>query len=149
MKPSQRAQQSRFNEMEGSSSVKFIAGRTTKLRLGGLTSDGADIASDRANNSGNNPGDTSGEDSFEGDAELTAIAELYEQPVAPIRKHSAKYLSDRLKVKQIAEARLLRLSDELMHLADDVRYLNPLIADAIDEAWDSAEAALDMLTDAD
>jgi hypothetical protein len=74
-------------------------------------------------------------------------AELYETMPPLPRKHSATYWVERLKLRQLAEERLIRLSDELLKLATEVRYLNPLVAEALDEAWISTDTALSLIED--
>lgn len=76
---------------------------------------------------------------------------LYVPPIArPVSKRpipkSATAINQQLKAKRIAEARLARISEELSQLADTIRYLNPLVAEAIDDAWDANETAIEMLS---
>jgi hypothetical protein len=85
------------------------------------------------------------------DAVIEAVqAELYPEILPPVKKHSSDYLhsrqKQRQKVRQIAEARLTQLSDELLKLADEVRYYHPLMAEAIDDAWDATEEAISFMT---
>jgi len=76
----------------------------------------------------------------------TAMVDIYPDPSElPPRKHSARYLGTHLKVKNLAEARLLQISEQLSKLADEVRYLNPLVAEAIDDAWEATDDALEMI----
>lgn len=74
---------------------------------------------------------------------------LYAQPIEPIpsRRHDATSVKNRLKAKRMAEARLVHLSEELGKLADEIRYLNPLMAETLDEAWEATEDAIEMLSD--
>ncbi|MDX2214897.1 MAG: hypothetical protein SFY66_16535 [Oculatellaceae cyanobacterium bins.114] len=65
--------------------------------------------------------------------------------IAPI--HKPKHGKNRAKAVAIAEARLNRLSEELLELADELRYLNPLMADALDAAWQSTDEALEILAE--
>jgi hypothetical protein len=53
----------------------------------------------------------------------------------------------RLKAKQIAEDRLMRLSAELSQLADALRYFNPVVAEILDDAWDATEEAIELLSE--
>jgi hypothetical protein len=78
------------------------------------------------------------------------LSDLY-PTVSPVvaKKHSAEFISNRLKVRQIAEVRLMHLSNELSKLADEVRYHHPLIAEVLDEAWDATEEALTLMNDSD
>ncbi|MBF2046075.1 MAG: hypothetical protein IGS54_01525 [Elainella sp. C42_A2020_010] len=79
-----------------------------------------------------------------------ASAELYPTlPPVTVKKHSPDFISQRLKVRQIAETRLLHLADELSKLADEVRYHHPLMAEILDEAWDATEEALTLMSDGD
>ncbi|HEY9660079.1 MAG TPA: hypothetical protein V6C65_16600, partial [Allocoleopsis sp.] len=72
--------------------------------------------------------------------------EIYTPPIAkPTKLHSAKALSNKRKAQHLATAKLTRVSDELNALADSLRYLNPLLAEVLDEAWDATEAAIEML----
>lgn len=87
---------------------------------------------------------TPGSSEDDDEAEDTGLYSLA-TPTAPHRKYSARSLCNRLKARQTAEQRLVRLSEELQKLANEIRYLNPLMAEAIDDAWDSTEAALEML----
>lgn len=72
---------------------------------------------------------------------------LYPEPivVAAHHKHSSKSVSNHLKAKYLSEHRLLRLSDELQRLATEIRYLNPVMAEALDDAWEATEEALEIL----
>jgi hypothetical protein len=78
------------------------------------------------------------------------LSELYPN-VSPMaaKKHSADFIANRLKVRQIAEVRLMHLSNELSKLADEVRYHHPLIAEILDEAWDATEEALTLMSDSE
>jgi hypothetical protein len=77
----------------------------------------------------------------------TALGELYAPPLSiRHKKLSPKAISHRLKAKHLAEQRLLHISDELFNLADEIRYINPLMAEALDEAWESTEEAIEMLS---
>lgn len=68
-------------------------------------------------------------------------------PAIAIRKH--RNTKNRLKALQIAEARLNQISSELLDLADEIRYLNPLMAEVLDTAWESTDTALEILLDND
>ncbi|NJO41933.1 MAG: hypothetical protein HC769_15900 [Cyanobacteria bacterium CRU_2_1] len=82
------------------------------------------------------------------DTEFDFEADLYKpMPTLPLKKHSTQFLNTKLKAKQIGEERLIRLSAELSKLADEIRYLNPLIAEVLDEAWDATQDAIEMLSD--
>ena len=74
---------------------------------------------------------------------------LYAQPIDPIpvKRHDASSVKNRLKAKRMSEARLVHLSEELSKLADEIRYLNPLMAETLDEAWEATEDAIEMLSD--
>lgn len=75
-----------------------------------------------------------------------AWEELYLPPIAKTTKpHSTKAQCKKRKAQQLATARLTQVSDELNALADSLRYLNPLLAEVLDEAWDATEAAIEML----
>lgn len=82
-------------------------------------------------------------------------AEIYAQPVPTdlSKRHrtlpSSKSVSNRLKAKRIAETRLTQVSDELQQLAEEIRYLNPLMAEVLDDAWDAAEEAIEFLAEND
>lgn len=81
--------------------------------------------------------------------EAEMLSELYSEPVdmASIKKHSPSFVQNRRKLQQIAEAKLTHLSEELLKLAEEVRYYNPLMAEVLDEAWDATDEALTMLHD--
>ena len=66
-------------------------------------------------------------------------------PLAPTQKHSADFRNSRLKARKIAEPKLTQLADDLLKLADAVRYHHPLMAEALDEAWDATEAAITLM----
>jgi hypothetical protein len=68
-------------------------------------------------------------------------------PVVAPKKHSPKAVNNRLKAQQIAQEPLVHLSDDLLKLANEIRYLNPLIAEVLDEAWDATEEAIALLSD--
>ncbi|NJN87042.1 MAG: HEPN domain-containing protein [Leptolyngbyaceae cyanobacterium SL_7_1] len=72
---------------------------------------------------------------------------LYETVPTVPRRHSLRYLAERLKLRQLAEERLIRLADELLKLATEVRYHDPLMAEVLDEAWISTDTALSLLED--
>lgn len=74
--------------------------------------------------------------------------DLYAQPRPIIlpKKHRIRSLNNRLKARQISEERLIRLSAELGQLADEIRYLNPLMAEVLDDAWEATEDAIDILS---
>lgn len=76
-------------------------------------------------------------------------AELY--PDVPLHPawHRHSNSRNRLKALAIAEARLNRVCDELLDLADEIRYLHPSMAEAIDDAWNGADTALETLLDED
>ena len=61
-------------------------------------------------------------------------------------KHKPQSVNTKLKVKRLSEERLIQISEELMQLAEKIRYFHPLMAEAIDEAWDSTEEALRILS---
>lgn len=67
-------------------------------------------------------------------------------PPVPPKHHRAKAIANRAKARQLAEPRLIQISDDLQKLADEVRYLNPVMAELLDEAWDAAEEAIDLLS---
>lgn len=73
--------------------------------------------------------------------------EIYAQPseLTSAKRFRAKAVSNRLKAKQIAENRLNRLSNELLELVDEIRLLNPSMADALDDAWNATDTALEIL----
>ena len=66
-------------------------------------------------------------------------------PLVPAKKHSADFLNSRLKTRKIAEQKLTQLSDDLLKLADAVRYHHPLMAEALDDAWDATETAITLM----
>lgn len=67
-------------------------------------------------------------------------------PLVQVKKHSADFLNSRFKAKKIAEQKLTQLSDDLLKLADAVRYHHPLMAEALDDAWDATEAAITLMS---
>lgn len=77
---------------------------------------------------------------------MTDQDDVYPEPVPiPPKKHGVEYLARKVKVRQLAEEPLQHLSDELFKLTEAVRYLDPLVAEALDEALSSTEMALDIL----
>lgn len=76
-----------------------------------------------------------------------ALADLYDPPIliSSPKKHNLKALKQRLKAKHLTGDRLVRLSTELSKLADEIRYLDPVIAEILDEAWDATEEAIELL----
>ena len=85
----------------------------------------------------------------EGDDEgnTATLADLYNPPILlpHPKKHNLKALKQRLKAKHLTGDRLVRLSAELNKLADEIRYLDPVVAEILDEAWDATEEAIDLL----
>jgi hypothetical protein len=80
--------------------------------------------------------------------EETPASELYRAAVPPpIKKHSLAFLQNRRKVRHLAEERLLHLSDELLKLADAVRYHDPFMAEMLDDAWAATDEALALMQD--
>jgi len=67
-------------------------------------------------------------------------------PLIPVKKHDADFVNSRLKARQIAATKLTQLSDDLLKLADAVRYYHPLMAEALDDAWDATEAAITLMS---
>lgn len=78
------------------------------------------------------------------------LSELYANvlPPAPTKKHSADFINQRRKVRHLAEARLNTLSVQLVKLANEIRYYDPLMAEVLDEAWDATEEAIALMQDA-
>lgn len=78
-----------------------------------------------------------------------ALDSLYASPVPPIpvKRHDAHSVKNRLKAKRLSETQLTHLSEQLSKLADEIRYLNPLMAETLDEAWNATEDAIEMLSD--
>lgn len=76
-------------------------------------------------------------------------SELYADvsPPTPTKKHSANFINQRRKVRHLAEARLNTLSVQLVKLATEIRYYDPLMAEVLDEALDATEAAIAMMQD--
>ncbi|HEY9699946.1 MAG TPA: hypothetical protein V6D10_21995 [Trichocoleus sp.] len=81
-------------------------------------------------------------------ADSLSVDDLYLSPLptTPHRKHNPQAVNTKLKVKRLSEDRLIQISDELMQLAEKIRYFHPLMAEAIDEAWDATEEALRILS---
>lgn len=71
-------------------------------------------------------------------------SELYAE-MPPLHKHSASFINQRRKVRFLAEARLLHLSTQLLNLANEIRYHDPLLAEVLDEAWDVTEEAINLM----
>lgn len=88
---------------------------------------------------------TSEQNSDECDQEFDFLYALPIEP-APVRRQDTHSIKTRLRAKRIAEARLIHLSEELSKLADEIRYLNPLMAETVDEAWEATEDAIEMLS---
>jgi hypothetical protein len=61
------------------------------------------------------------------------------------KKHSPSFINQRRKVRHLAENRLIDLSTQLLKLADEIRYYDPLMAEVLDEAWDATDAAIAMM----
>lgn len=79
-------------------------------------------------------------------AEDAVASELYPEPEPPsLKKHSTDFLQNRVKLRHIAAKRLNHLSEELYKLANEVRYYDPLIAEALDDAWDATTEAIARL----
>jgi len=78
-----------------------------------------------------------------------AYADLY--PAVPVfpTAHRHRNTKNRLKALAIAEGRLNKLCEELLDLADEIRHLHPAMADALDDAWNGADTALETLLDED
>ena len=74
---------------------------------------------------------------------------IYLDPIPAIAPKLHRNIKNRLKAKEIAEARLNQISEELLELADEIRYLNPLMSEVLDTAWESADTALEILLDND
>lgn len=76
------------------------------------------------------------------------LDDLYLPVMPPVHhhKHNPQSINTKLKVKRLSEERLIQISEELMQLAEKIRYFHPLMAEAIDEAWDSTEEALRILS---
>jgi hypothetical protein len=73
-------------------------------------------------------------------------AELYAKVVPSLpKKHSVSFINQRRKLKFLAEERLTHLSTQLLKLAEEIRYYDPLMAEMLDEAWDATEAAIDLM----
>jgi hypothetical protein len=102
--------------------------------IGGRARASQDFASHRLVN---------GQDPVDGEENIDIYPASHPSTVAKRRHTTAR----RLKAKAVAEARLNRLSDELLELADELRELNPLMADALDTAWVAADEALEILLD--
>ncbi|WP_416675836.1 hypothetical protein [Egbenema bharatensis] len=79
------------------------------------------------------------------------LNELYldpqQTPSTPCHRLSTVPIYARLKARQIAEDRLMRLSEELSQLADALRYFNPVVAEILDDAWDATEEAIELLAE--
>ncbi|MBD2462367.1 hypothetical protein H6G89_15075 [Oscillatoria sp. FACHB-1407] len=73
--------------------------------------------------------------------------DLYAESVTTPPIRHLRHSRNRAKAMAIADERLNRLSEELLELADELRYLNPLMADALDAAWQSTDEALEILAD--
>lgn len=87
-------------------------------------------------------------DSTELDTALDEAArDLYAMPVPSLshRRMTPKAVASKLKAANLSEERLIHVSEELLKLADEIRYINPLMAEVLDEAWDSTEEAIEML----
>lgn len=72
-------------------------------------------------------------------------AELYSEVLPPLHKHSVSSINQRRKVRFLAEERLLHLSGQLLNLANEIRYHDPLLAEVLDEAWDMTEEAINLI----
>jgi hypothetical protein len=76
--------------------------------------------------------------------------ELYlETQPSPPKKHSADFILNRRKVRQIAAAKLPQLSEQLFKLADELRYYDPLMAEVLDDACSATEEALTLMQNQD
>jgi len=78
-----------------------------------------------------------------------AYADLYPAVAPHPPAHRHRNTKNRLKALAIAEARLNQVCEELLALADEIRYLHPPMADALDDAWNGADTALGTLFDED
>lgn len=72
-------------------------------------------------------------------------ANIYAEVPPPLHKHSASFINQRRKVRFLAEERLTQLSTQLLKLADEIRYYDPLIAAALDEAEDATKEAISLM----
>jgi hypothetical protein len=76
------------------------------------------------------------------------LSELYAETSPPLqKKHSVDFINQRRKVKHLAEERLIHVSMQLVKLANEIRYYDPLMAEVLDEAWDATEEAISMMQD--
>lgn len=79
-------------------------------------------------------------------AEQELSADLYSStPSVPPKKHSFDFMYQRQKLRQISEARLLNLSEQLYKLAEEVRYYDPRMAAALDDACEATTEAMLLL----
>ncbi len=85
-------------------------------------------------------------ESLEAPEDIQAVLYPEVLPLTGSKKHSADFLNSRRKARQIAEQKLTQLSDDLLKLADAVRYHHPLMAEAIDDAWDATETAITLMS---
>ncbi|MCU0525993.1 MAG: hypothetical protein MUF72_14315 [Elainella sp. Prado103] len=78
-------------------------------------------------------------------------SELYPEAVPPAlsKKHSSDFTQNRLKLRQIAQAKLTQLSEELCRLTNTVRYYDPVMAEVLDEACEATAEALSLMEDPD
>jgi hypothetical protein len=73
-------------------------------------------------------------------------ADLYASiPAVAPKKHSFDFLHQRQKLRQISETRLVELSEQLYKLAEEVRYYDPRMAAALDDACEATAEAIMML----
>lgn len=80
-------------------------------------------------------------------ADDSADADLYPEipPSLLPKKHSTDFIQNRLKLRHIASGKLAQLSEELYKLANEVRYYDPLVAEALDEACDATTEAIALI----
>lgn len=66
-------------------------------------------------------------------------------PMVAPKKHSFDFIHQRQRLRQISEDRLTHLSEQLYKLADEVRYYDPRMAAALDDACEATAEALTLL----
>lgn len=78
-------------------------------------------------------------------------SDLYPEtvPSMPPKRHSSDFTHNRLKLRQLAEAKLMQLAEELYKLTDTVRYYDPVMAEVLDDACEATAEAISLMEASD
>ena len=73
--------------------------------------------------------------------------DLYPSEAIAHPARSPRSIRNQQRARQIAEDRLNRIATQLLELTDQLRDLQPDLADVLDDAWHSTDEALEILLD--